>query len=111
MASAAGRERANHGETMALMAAALIAPQPAPLSAVAANSCQGIVAVAQPRMPTAIESAAALLTPAAPKRRCNAGSRAPTTAPTRKCTVTAVDTSASGQPLASRITLRNTGGP
>ena len=111
MASAAGRERTNHGETMALMAAALMAPQPAPLSAVATNSCHGSVAVAQPRMPTARESAPAFVTADAPKRRCNAGRRAPTTAPTRKWTVTAVETNASGQPLASRITLRKTGGP
>ena len=111
MASAAGRERTNQGETMALSAAALIAPQPAPLSALTANSCQGAVTVAQPTIPAASDSAPAFVTVAAPKRRCKAASLAPVTAPTRKCRLTAVETSTSGQPRVSRTTLRNTGGP
>src|SRR5438132_957340 len=69
MASAVGRARSNHGETMALRAAALIAPQPAPLSALTTNSCQGAVTVAQPITPAARQSAPALVTAAAAKRR------------------------------------------
>jgi hypothetical protein len=34
-----------------------------------------------------------------------------TTAPIRKCTVIAAETSSSGQPRVSPITLRKTGGP
>ena len=52
IASAAGRVRTNQGETSILMAAALIAPQPAPLSKVDAKSCQGAAATAQPKTPT-----------------------------------------------------------
>jgi hypothetical protein len=111
MANAAGRERTNQGETMALRAAALIAPQPTPLRTLTANSCQGSVTVAQPRIPAASDNAPALVTAAAPKRRCRAASFAPVTAPTRKCRLTALDTSTSGQPRVSRTTLRNTGGP
>jgi hypothetical protein len=69
IASAAGRVRTNQGETIALSAAALIAPQPAPLSAVATNSCQGDTAVAQPRTPSARQSAPAFVTVGTPKRR------------------------------------------
>ena len=41
MPSAAGRERKNHGETMPLTAAALMAPQPAPLSTHATKKLPG----------------------------------------------------------------------
>ena len=50
----------NQGETIALMAAALMPPQPKPLSSVAANSCQGAVATAQPQTPMASASARGL---------------------------------------------------
>ena len=64
MASAAGRVRTNQGDTMALMAAAPMAAQPAPLKIVAAKSCHGDVAAAQPRTPIASDSAPALVTAA-----------------------------------------------
>src|ERR1700680_3969423 len=111
MASAAGRWRTNQGETMALRAAALIEPQPAPLSALTTNSCQGAVTVAHPTVPVARQSAPTFVTAAAPKQRCNADSFAPVTAPTRKWKLTAVETSTSGQPRVSRTTLRKTGAP
>jgi|SRR6476469_3830076 hypothetical protein len=111
MASAAGLRRTNQGETMALTAAALVAAQPAPLSASAGSSCHGSAATAQPATPTASASAPALVVAATPKRRCSAGRLATATAPIRKCTVTAVETSASGQPVASRTACRYTGGP
>src|SRR6185312_10619634 len=107
----AGRERTNQGETIALSAAALIAPQPAPLSALTAKSCQGSVTVAQPIIPAANESAPAFVTPAAPKRRCNADSLAPVTAPTRKWKLTAVETRTSGHPRVCCTTVKYTGGP
>src|SRR5436190_23549806 len=69
MARAVGRARTNQGETIALTAAALIAPQPAPLNTLATKSCQGAAAVAQPRTPVARQSAPAFVTVAAPKRR------------------------------------------
>ena len=48
------RPRAHEpGRDDALSAAALMPPQPAPLSSVATNSCQGAVALAQPRTPSA----------------------------------------------------------
>src|SRR5438477_8918506 len=48
MARAVGRARTNQGETIALTAAALIAPQPAPLNTLAIKSFQGAGGVAQP---------------------------------------------------------------
>ena len=111
MPSAAGRERMNQGETMALMAEALIAPQPSPLSAAAAKSCQGSPAAAHPQQPAARQMAPALVTVAEPKRRCREGRLAPAMAPTRKCTVTAAEISATGQPLVRCTTLRKMGGP
>jgi len=57
------------GETIALIAAALIAPQPATLNTLATKSCQGAVEVAQPRTPAARQSAPAFVTATAPKRR------------------------------------------
>jgi hypothetical protein len=68
MDSAAGRVRTNHGETTALTGAAPIAAQPAPLKSVATKSCQGAVALAQPRMPTAKEIAPAFVATGTPKR-------------------------------------------
>jgi hypothetical protein len=68
MANAAGRVRTNHGETIALMAAAPIAAQPAPLSSVAPKSCQGSTARAQPAMPAASDSTPSLVTAGTPKR-------------------------------------------
>ncbi len=69
MASAAGRRRENHGAMMALTAAAPIATQPAPLKSVAAKSCQGCAATAQPQIPSASAMAPALVTAGRPKRR------------------------------------------
>jgi len=66
--SAAGL-RENQGETITLTAAAPIAAQPAPLSSVAIKSCQGAVALAQAKTPTANRTAPALVTSATPKRR------------------------------------------
>ena len=54
---------------MPLTAAALIAPQPAPLKTLAANSCHGAALPAQPRMPAARHSAANFVTAIAPNRR------------------------------------------
>ena len=48
----------NQGETIALIAAAPVIAQPAPLSAVAANNCQGAAASAQPSTPSARQHAA-----------------------------------------------------
>ena len=84
MPSAAGRVCTNHGETIAFTAAALIAPQPVPLSTLATKSCQGVIAVAQPKTPAAKQSAPAFVTFAAPNRRWDAGKLAPVTAPMRK---------------------------
>ncbi len=111
MASAAGRSRMNQGDTMALMAAAPVAAHPAPLKTVATKSCQGDAAAAQPRTPTARDSAPALVTAGMPKRRYSAGRFATMAAPTRKCTVTAAETSASGQPRVARTASRKIGGP
>src|SRR5215469_12445662 len=111
MARAAGRERTNQGETIALTAAALIAPQPAPLNTPATKRCQGASALAHPRIPTARQIAPAFVAVAAPKRRYSAGKFALVTAPMRKWPVTLAEMNANGQPLVSRSTLRNTGGP
>src|SRR5438874_2292796 len=64
--SAAGRARTNQGETIALTAAPPVAAQPAPLNKVAAKSCQGAAATAQPSTPRPVASAAALVTVAMP---------------------------------------------
>ena len=53
---------------MPLTAAALMPPQPAPLSTHATKSCQGTVQVAQPTMPTARHSPTTLVDNGAPKR-------------------------------------------
>ena len=53
---------------IALMAAALIAIQPAPLKKVATRSCHGASATAQPTTPTASETAPALVIAGTPKR-------------------------------------------
>ncbi len=83
MASAAGRRRSNHGETMALTAAALMALQPAPLKSAAANSCQGAAAIDQANTPSPRHSAAARVAPAMPSRRLSAGRLPATSAPIR----------------------------
>ena len=101
IARAAWRPWANHGDTIALIAATPIATQPAPLSRVAAKSRQGAVAIAQPNTPAARRTAPALVTTGMPKRRVSAGRLATTAAPTRKRVVTAVEIKASGQPVLS----------
>src|SRR3984893_15219636 len=111
MERAAGRARASVGETIALIAAALMAAQPNPLSAVAKRSCHGAVALAQPKMPTATSTAPAFVTRAIPKRRCSAGRLAAATAPITKWAVTAVETRAKGQPRVAWIACRTIGGP
>lgn len=68
MDSAARRVRTNHGETIALTGAAPIAAQPASLKSVETKSCQGAVALDQPRMPTAKEIAPAFVATGTPKR-------------------------------------------
>jgi len=109
--SAAGRRRANQGDTIALIAAAPVAAQPKPLNSVAAKSCHGSRAKAQPRRPSAAATDAARVTATRPKRRCSVARLVTTTAPSRKWHVTAADTSDTGQPRASWIACRNTGGP
>ena len=106
MDSAAGRVRMNQGETIWLTAAAPMAAQPAPLKQVAAKSCQGSCAAAQPVTPAPSESAPALVTAATPKRRYSFGRLATTMAPIRKWAVTDVDTSASDHPRNSRTACR-----
>src|SRR5215469_13276680 len=106
MPRAAGRLRTNQGETIALIAEALVAPQPAPLNKPATRSCQGVATVAQMRTPVAMQIDPAFVTVAVPKRRWSAGRFAATTAPMRKCTETAVEIRATGQPLVSRSTFR-----
>ncbi len=69
MPSAAGRERTNQGETIALTAAALIAHQPAPLSKAATKSCHGAAATAQPKVPSASDRTAALVMTGTPNQR------------------------------------------
>src|SRR5471032_2732675 len=101
MASAAGRARTNQGETIALSAAALIVPHPAPLRVAAAKSCHGNAAVAQPMTPVPINSAPIFVTIAAPKRLCKPGRFAPVIAPERKCRLIAAEMRATDQPLDS----------
>ncbi len=69
MPSAAGRIRTNQGETMPLIAAALVAPHPAPVSRLAAKNCHGAALTAQPTRPPARHSAAILVARAVPRRR------------------------------------------
>ena len=69
MPSAAGRARTNQGETAAFTGTAPIAAQPAPLTTVAAKSCQGVAATAQPTTPADSRIAAAIVTAGNPKRR------------------------------------------
>jgi hypothetical protein len=109
--SAAGRCRANHGATIALIAAAPVAAQPAPDSSVAANNCQGCSASAQPSTPAAALTAPARVTATRPKRRCSAASRDTTTAPARKWLVTAAEASQTGQPRPASSACRKAGGP
>ena len=54
---------------MALTVTPLIAAQPAPLTSVAAKSCHGVAATAQPNTPAESAIAAALVTAGNPKRR------------------------------------------
>ena len=96
---------------MALIAAAPVAAQPKALSGVAAKSCHGSRADAQPSTPRAAAAPPARVTATSPKRRCSAAKLAPAKAPSRKWQVTAADTSETGQPRASRTACRNTGGP
>jgi hypothetical protein len=56
----------NHGAMMALMAAAPIATQPAPLKNAATNNCHGSAATAQPQIPTESDSTPALVTAGSP---------------------------------------------
>src|SRR5947199_10493469 len=67
--SAAGRARTNQGDTTALIATPPIAAQPAPLTRVAANSCHGVAASAQPTMPTESKLAATVVTAGDPNGR------------------------------------------
>src|SRR6185503_13073448 len=106
--SAAGRARTNQGETIALIAAALIPPQPSPLGRAAAKRCHGSAATDHPKAPAARQSAAVLVTTPAPRCRWIAGRLAPVTAPTRKCTVIAAEMRETGQPFASWMTPRKT---
>jgi len=96
---------------MALTAAALSATQPAPLKIVATKSCQGETAAAHASTPAASDTAPARVTAGRPKRRYSAGRLATVAAPTRKCTVTAVDTIASDHPRAACTACRKIGGP
>src|SRR5262249_48033387 len=68
MPRADGRLRTNQSETIALSAAALIPPHPAPVSRLAANMCQGAREVAQATRPTAIMNEQARVTFCAPNR-------------------------------------------
>src|ERR1700722_1702991 len=98
MLSAEGRRRTNQGDTMALIAAAPVAAQPKPVNSVAAKSCHGSRASAQPRKPSAAATDAARVTATKPKRRCRIAKLATTTAPSRKWHVTAAETSDTGHP-------------
>src|SRR2546423_5527542 len=71
--SATGRVRTNHGDTTAFTTTPPIAAQPAPLTKVAAKSCHGSRAIAQPQMPIASKAAAVTVTEGRPKRRDSAG--------------------------------------
>src|SRR5262245_57786724 len=84
IASAAGRARTNQGDTSALIAEALVAPQPAPLKTAATKSCHGADAKPQPRTPRVRDEIPALVTVAAPNRAWSCGSRADISAPIRK---------------------------
>ncbi len=96
---------------MALIAAAPVAAHPAPLSSVAAKSCHGSRARAQPSAPSAAAIPPARVTATRPKRRCRAGKFATAAAPRRKWQVTAAETSATGHPRCSCTAYRKTGGP
>ena len=87
-----------------LMAAALMPPQPKPLSTVAANRCQGAVAAAQPQMPMRERQRGGLGHDRQAETAIEPGQVGATTAPTRKCTVTAAETS--GQRPAARFADR-----
>src|SRR5262245_34836585 len=69
VASAMGRLRSNQGDRIALMAAALMDTQPAPLRSVAANRCHGSCAHAQPHTPNTAAIVPALVMAGTPKRR------------------------------------------
>ena len=62
MLIAFGRSRSNHGATMALSAAPLIAAQPAPLSSSAGTSCQVCCAFVQAMAPAAASTAPPMVT-------------------------------------------------
>ena len=64
-----GRSRSNHGATMALSAAPLIADHPAPLRISAGTSCQACWAFAQARAPAPASTTPAQVTRPTPKRR------------------------------------------
>ena len=96
--SAAGRRRSNHGDTMALIAAPLVAAHPAPVAAAATNSCHGAKAKPQPHSPNAVASTPKRVTAAIPNRRCASARHATMAAPTRKCVVIAAAMVATGQP-------------
>ena len=106
MASAAGRVRTNQGETIALTQPRSSRPSPRRSAA-----SRRTAARAPPRRPSPGRRP-----PARGRRPWSRPGRrsgdaapagcAPATAPTRKCTVTAVETSASGQPRVSPITLQ-----
>jgi hypothetical protein len=82
-----------------LTAATPIAAQPAPLNSVETKNCQGAVALAQPRTRTAKKIAPAFVVIGMPERGWSVGRLTTTTAPMTKCAVTAVEISATGQPL------------
>ena len=66
MLIALGRSRSNHGATMALRAAPLMAAHPAPLNNSAGTSCQACRALVQAMAPAAASSAPTMVTRATP---------------------------------------------
>src|ERR1700726_3162453 len=98
IASAAGRRRSNHGDTMAGMAAPLVAAQPTALDAAATKSCQGSEAIDQPIVPPARPSAPIRVISVRPKRRYRPGSRVMRPALITKWHVIAAEISDTDQP-------------
>ncbi len=95
---------------MALMAAAPIVTQPAPLSRAATNSCQGCAATAQPSVPSASAAAPTQVVSGKPQRACRRGRRATVSAPNMKWNVTAADTRGSDQPVRAATACRKIDG-
>jgi hypothetical protein len=86
-----GLSRSNQRETIALIAAALIAVYPAPVRSAAGNICHVCCAFAQATMPSPVKTAPALVTRPMPKRRCITGRLTTTRALNRKWSVIAAE--------------------